>query len=125
MQYRGYAAEIVLDEEAGILHGRVTGIGDVVTFESSTAAKLKKEFHASVDEYLRFCEELGREPDKPFSGRFLLRLSKEVHKSATLAAEREGVSLNAFINTAVLEKTQSEIGEFITRVNEPGHKAKR
>jgi antitoxin HicB len=42
-----------------------------------------------------------RAEEVAFSGNLRLRLPKMVHRQATLAAEREGVSLNTFLVTAV------------------------
>ncbi len=68
MMYKGYKSEVVVDEEAGVLHGHVAAIRDVVTFEGATVAEIIQAFHASVDDYLAFCRELGQEPNRPDSG---------------------------------------------------------
>jgi predicted RNase H-like HicB family nuclease len=39
-----------------------------------------------------------------YSGQFRVRLPKSLHRQAALVAEREGVSLNAFVATAIAEK---------------------
>ena len=57
-----------VDVEAEILFGRVLDINDVVTFQGKTVAEARQEFQNSIDDYLYFCEELGREPDRPFFG---------------------------------------------------------
>lgn len=69
MAYKGYTASIEVDLEAEILFGRVLDIKDVVTFKAKNLYEAYKEFKTSVDEYLAFCEELGKEPDKSFSGK--------------------------------------------------------
>jgi len=38
-----------------------------------------------------------RKPDKPFSGRLMLRLPVEVHRKVYVRAKQEGKSLNEFI----------------------------
>ena len=40
-----------------------------------TFAELTQSFRDSVDEYLEFCESLGRSPEKPLSGSPYLRLA--------------------------------------------------
>jgi hypothetical protein len=72
MEYKGYTAEISFDEKAEMLHGRVRHIRDVVTFEADSVEGLRREFRKSVDDYLEFCADLGLEPERAFSGRFLL-----------------------------------------------------
>lgn len=99
--YRGYTARVEYDAEDQILVGRVENIRDVVTFYATDTASLEREFHASVDEYLAFCEERGEEPDRPYSGRILFRCAPEVHKAVAAAARREGVSVNAWLGDTV------------------------
>ena len=73
MTYKGYSANLEVDVEAGIIFGRVLDINDVITFKGKTVEKAHQEFQKSVDDYLAFCEDLGEEPDKPFSGRLPFR----------------------------------------------------
>jgi len=65
MIYKNYAASFELDDEDGVLHGRVANIRDVVTFESETLKGLEREFRTSVDVYLDWCAERGKEPNRP------------------------------------------------------------
>ena len=97
MEYKGYIARVEFDETVNVFHGRIINIRDVVTFESETVKGLLKEFHASVDEYLAFCTKRGEDPEKPFSGRFNLRLDPDLHRCVALAAAATGKSLNGFI----------------------------
>ena len=80
MTYKGYAAKVEFDDEDMIFYGEVIGIRDVVTFEGDTVKEIEKAFHASVDDYLNMCKERNEVPDKPFSGKFLVRLSFEIHR---------------------------------------------
>jgi predicted HicB family RNase H-like nuclease len=41
------------------------GIKDVVTYEGDNLLDLLSQFQLSVDSYLEFCAEIGKEPDKP------------------------------------------------------------
>ena len=73
MHYKGYEAVIEFDEEADIFHGEVINLRDVITFQGSSAMELKQAFANSIEDYLAFCAERGEEPDKPFSGQFVVR----------------------------------------------------
>jgi len=95
MEYKGYTARVEFDQDARILFGEVEGLRDVVTFEASDAKDLEREFHASVDDYLAMCAERGEEPDKPYSGKFLIRVDPMLHREIAMAAARAGTSLNA------------------------------
>ena len=102
MTYKGYQARVDLDEEAGVFHGEVINTRDVITFQGSSVKELKQAFEHSIDDYLDFCASRGEDPDKPFSGRILVRVPPEVHREIMMEARREGKSLNAY----VLEKLQ-------------------
>ncbi len=97
MEYQGYLGKVEFDDEAAIFHGEVINTRDVITFQGKSVAELKKAFRESVDDYLAFCAERGEEPDKPFSGQFVTRISPELHRRASLAASMTGKSLNAWV----------------------------
>ncbi len=103
MEYKGYTGIPFIDEESESLYGHVIGLRDVITFQGDTFAELAQSFRDSVDEYLDFCTSLGRSPEKPFSGRLLLRIPPDLHRKLANAAEASKMSLNALI----LEKLQS------------------
>lgn len=97
MQYRGYTGILEVDEEAGILYGRVIGLRDMITFQAATVEQAREEFHRSVDSYLEFCASLGEAPEKPFSGKFLVRIDPALHRALARAAEARGTSLNGLV----------------------------
>jgi predicted HicB family RNase H-like nuclease len=102
MDYKGYTGRITaVDARQGLLHGEVADLHDVVTFQGKTAAALVQAFQDSVDDYLAFCAERAEKAQKPCSGKFLVRTSPLLHQQATLAALKEGVSLNAWVSTAI------------------------
>lgn len=101
MIYKGYSATVQFDDEADIFHGHVINTRDVITFQGKSVEEIKIAFRDSVDEYLKFCEELGEEPEKPYSGRIALRIPAVLHRNASAAASVEGKSLNAWLTEAV------------------------
>ena len=84
-----------------ILHGRLELIHTLVTCEGEDAKTLKRAFREAVDDYLRMCEEEGREPDVPLKGSFNVRPGRELHRLAMLYARREGMTLNAVVTAAL------------------------
>ena len=66
---------------------------------------MRNAFKDSIDEYLKFCAERGREPDKPFSGKVPLRLSPDLHRAASEAARLDGKSLNAWLSEVIETRT--------------------
>lgn len=103
MHYRGYEAIIEYDEDAELFHGEVVNMRDVITFQGASAAELKHAFADSLEDYLAFCAERGEEPEKPYSGQFVVRTDPKLHKAVSNAARREGISLNKWV-TATLER---------------------
>jgi predicted HicB family RNase H-like nuclease len=97
MKYKGYEAIVEFDDEAEIFHGEVINLRDVITFQSDNAKELRQAFQESVDDYLEFCKERGEEPEKPFSGKLMLRINPELHKTIAIKAKKEGQSLNSWI----------------------------
>lgn len=101
MKYKGYHGHVSYDEDAKLFHGEVVGLKDVITFQGSSVDELEQAFKDSIDEYLNFCKELKRTPEKPFSGKLMLRLPPEIHERAAFQAKCTGVSLNAWINHGI------------------------
>ena len=108
MEHKGYVGRVEYDDEAGIFHGEVMNTRDVITFQASTVKELRKAFRDSVEDYLAFCEERGEEPEKPFSGQFVTRVSPDLHRRINIAATLSGKSLNAWV-TDQLEKGTQQI----------------
>ncbi len=94
MTYKGYAARIEYSEEDGCFIGRIAGIRDVVGFHAECVQELRKAFREAVDDYLATCEKIGQAPQRPYSGKLMLRVPPEVHARAAMMAEAHGMSLN-------------------------------
>lgn len=107
MEYKGYSAKVDFDEGENIFHGEVINLRDVVTFEGESVDQLRKAFQDSVDDYLEFCAERGADPEKPYSGKFVVRVEPELHKRLAIEARKRGVSINALVGET-LSKTMKE-----------------
>ncbi|WP_373528697.1 type II toxin-antitoxin system HicB family antitoxin [Nostoc sp.] len=101
MKYKGYEASVEFDAEAEIFHGEVINIRDVITFQGSSVDELKQAFSDSVDDYLDFCRQRGQEADKPFSGKFMVRIDPDLHKKIVVKAKKEGQSLNSLVEKSL------------------------
>ena len=106
MNYKSYEAVVEYGEDADIFHGEVINMRDVITFQGKSVSELKRAFAASVEDYLAFCKQRGEEPEKPFSGQFVVRTEPALHKAMFSAAKRAGLSLNRWV-TAALERAVS------------------
>lgn len=103
MKYKGYTGHVEYDDDAKIFHGELLGIKDVVTFQGISVDEIEQSFKDSVDDYLAFCAERGEEPDRPFSGKFNLRIPPKLHAKLSIAAQLHGESLNNYI-TKMLQR---------------------
>jgi predicted HicB family RNase H-like nuclease len=94
MSYRSYTASMTFDVEDKIIVGRVLGIEDIISFHAESIAEFELNFAAAVNDYISACEQLGSGPEKPASGKMMLRVAPVVHAAALKAAARSGISLN-------------------------------
>jgi predicted HicB family RNase H-like nuclease len=101
LEHKGYIGTVEADD--GIFSGRMAGLRDVVTFEGATFAEAEQAFRDSVDDYLAFCAERGEAPDRSYTGRIPLRLEPDLHRSAAIRAQAEGMSLNQWITRQIAE----------------------
>ncbi|MBM3371734.1 MAG: type II toxin-antitoxin system HicB family antitoxin, partial [Betaproteobacteria bacterium] len=103
MTYKGYTARIDYDERDNIFAGRILGIRTIISFHGDTVDQLRAEFELAIKDYLADCKDQGIHPDKPASGKLLLRVPPEIHGRALVAAQAAGKSLNQWA-TEVLEQ---------------------
>jgi predicted HicB family RNase H-like nuclease len=102
IEYKGYTGVFEFDASIDAFHGRVLGLQDVVTFEGRSVDELRGAMEESVEDYLDLCAEVGKQPERPYRGEFLVRTTPEVHRAAVTAAESEGMSLNAWVENAIV-----------------------
>ena len=111
MRFGQYIAKIEYDPDVDHFCGRVVNLSSPVTFQGRTPAELRREFNASIKTYMDICRERGIEPEKPYSGKFNVRISPETHRKAALAASLRGTSLNTFVDEAISKETETVLKE--------------
>jgi predicted HicB family RNase H-like nuclease len=94
MTYKGYAAKIEYSDDDDCFVGHIAGIKDVIGFHADSVKELRRAFEEAVDDYLVACEKVGREPQRPYSGKLMLRVPPEIHARAAMMAEAHGMSIN-------------------------------
>ncbi len=107
MDYKGYIGKVEYDDEAGLFHGEVINLRDVVTFAGETVQALRQAFQESVEDYLAFCAERGEEPEKPFSGTFTVRIPPELHRAIAVQARLSNKSLNSWLGDMLADTVSS------------------
>jgi predicted HicB family RNase H-like nuclease len=103
LQHRSYDGSVEYSAEDKMLHGRVVGIRDMISFGGKSVSELEKNFRDAVDEYLEFCKKRSRTPNKPFKGSLSVRLRDGLHTKAAIFAEKNDVKINTVINDALDE----------------------
>jgi predicted HicB family RNase H-like nuclease len=104
IEYKGYYGTVEYDAEERLFHGDVLNIQDVITFQGTSADEIERAFKDSVDDYLAWCLQDGKEPERPYSGRFNVRISPELHRDVALTARKSRMSLNRFVEKVLTEK---------------------
>ena len=109
-KYKGYVGQFTVDTETGLIRGEVINTRDVITFYGVTVPEAEQAFRDSVDDYLDFCKEQGDEPEKPYSGRLLVRLAPELHQELDILARSRGKSVNKLISGCLARMAQETSG---------------
>lgn len=101
LKYKGYIGKVDYSVEDECLYGIVDGMNDFVDFSSENAKDIVEEFHKAVDGYIEFCKEVGKEPEKSYSGSFNIRINPETHRKAVAESAILGITLNQFVANAI------------------------
>jgi len=101
LEYKGYHTKVTYVAETNTLRGVIEGISDFVDFETDDLSKVIQEFHSAVDDYLEFCKEVGKNPEKEYKGSFNVRIRPELHRSLAVAAFKADESINRTVEKAI------------------------
>ena len=101
MLHKGYAARVEFSPDDDCFVGHIAGIKDIIGFHADTVVGLKQAFHEAVEDYLDTCKSIGKSPQKPYSGKLMLRIAPEVHAAVATAAEVSGKSINQWAAEAL------------------------
>lgn len=101
MKYKEYIATISYDADDRIFIGEVIGTTDSLNFHGSNPDELEESFKNCVDNYLDYCAQIGKSPQKTYTGNFNVRVTPELHASASEFAARNNMSLNQVVLQAL------------------------
>jgi predicted HicB family RNase H-like nuclease len=107
MKHKGYSARIEYSDEDGCFIGHIAGIRDVVGFHGEAVRELRTAFEEAVDDYLDTCKKAGKQPQKPYSGKLMLRINPKIHAAVAQAAEVSGKSINQWAADMLDQAAQS------------------
>lgn len=97
LKYKGYTGYVVYDDEAHLFHGELVGMRAVITFQGTSVKEIEEAFVDSVEDYLEWCKKRKKEPEKPHSGKFNLRMPPDIYVKVAAHAAQEGISINSYI----------------------------
>ena len=86
-EFNGYLGSLETSIEDKCLYGRIEFINDLVTYQGNTISELEAA--------------QSKEPDRPFSGSFNIRIGSDLHRKVAIAAKQADRSLNDFIKQSL------------------------
>jgi predicted HicB family RNase H-like nuclease len=98
----GVKAVITYDPEISMFRGEFVGLNGGADFYATDVEGLNREGHASLKVFLDMCREDGVEPFRRFSGKFMVRISPELHAEIVAAAKSSGMSLNQWVEKTLM-----------------------
>lgn len=101
MKYKKYTATIEYSDEDDCFIGHIAGINDVVGFHAKSVDELHTAFEESVEDYLETCKKVGKSPERPYSGKIMLRIPPELHERVAILAQTHGKSLNTMVTEII------------------------
>ena len=107
LSYKGFIGSVSYSDEDSVLYGKIEGIDDLVTYESTEVSDLIKQFRISVDEYIESCKHFNKPLLKSFKGSFNVRVKPDVHQKAAMLATMQGISLNQLVQKAIEKEIEA------------------
>jgi predicted HicB family RNase H-like nuclease len=102
INFKGFQASVTYDDE--LLFIKVLHVNDVLVASCENSSKVEEVFRDLIEGYLEDCEKYGKEPERPFSGSFNVRIEKDMHRRVAMAAAQAELSLNSWVGLAIAEK---------------------
>lgn len=97
LSYKNYFATFHFDAQDSLFVGHLTDITDIISFHGESVSELIQAFEAAVDGYIELSEKHGVKPQRPYSGKSMLRISPELHAKVARTAEASGKAINAWV----------------------------
>jgi predicted RNase H-like HicB family nuclease len=112
---RPYQRVLIPDAESGTFTAMIGEFPGCVA-QGETAAEAYEILETTAESWLEGAIEAGLSIPEPgldyeYSGRVVLRMPRSTHRRAAEAAQRDGVSLNAYLVAAVSERLGLELGK--------------
>lgn len=107
LQHKGYLGSIEISNDC--FCGTVQDIRSIISYKGKTAEELVANFRSAIDEYLLSCDEQGISPERPYTGKFTVQVSPELHKRAVVFAKKHKTDLNQVVECALQNTLATEV----------------
>jgi predicted HicB family RNase H-like nuclease len=97
LKHKGFLARITYDEGDTDMHGVVLNVKPTLHFAGQGIGELQTAFADTVEDYIEWCQERGKAPERPYSGELPLRMPSELHRAVATAAALNDMSINGYI----------------------------
>lgn len=101
LSHQDFLGSVHFDGSNELFYGKLLGITDLVTFEGTSVAELKKAFQEAVQDYIHLCHKMGKPLKKSYHGSFNVRIPSDLHQRAALVASMQQTSLNKLVQKAL------------------------
>jgi predicted RNase H-like HicB family nuclease len=107
-----YSRILIPDSSTGTYTAKISEFPGCIA-QGETPEEAYRNLEAAAESWIEEVLGAGQQVPEPaignrYSGRVALRLPKSLHRNAAHLAEREGISLNQFLVSAVAEKVGAE-----------------
>ena len=106
-EYKGYSGTVEYSDTDNVLFGKVLGIRSLLSYEGKCLDSLRHDFEDVINDYLETCAEDGVEPEKPYKGKFNVRISPDLHRSIAIYSFSHGQTLNSTVEEAIRRYVQA------------------
>ena len=65
---------------------------DILVFDGQNVKEVERSYHTVVDESIKDCASDVRVPEKPFSGKFVVRINPKLHRALYIKAKQSNKS---------------------------------
>lgn len=103
IEYKGYRGSVEFSLEDNCLFGKVLGIRSLISYEGNSVAELRADFEDAIEDYLAYCKDVGKEPEKEYKGTFNVRIKPELHKDLAIYSYTANKSMNSVVEEAIAE----------------------
>lgn len=97
LKYLDFIGTVEYDDNAETFYGTVINSNTLISFRGRSVDELKQSFRDAVDTYRDECAREGIDPEKPYSGKIMLRISPALHRRIAMEAAASGESMNRSI----------------------------